>query len=114
MCVVTNSGRKQSIHQFSKKYERFPHFMHYHYLIHIENITINLKSSPETSEHFKEIVNGIYFLIAKPLTDVLKITDDLSSPYLDLILHTNICWLNCGDAVARVWKVFKEIKAYIS
>lgn len=60
------------------------------------------------------IVN-VNSLVAKPLNKHMLTVhiNDLSAAYSELILHMDIHWLSHGDPVTRIWKVFKEVKAYI-
>ena len=55
-------------------------------------------------------------MVSKPLNKrLLKVfLHDLSAPHSELILHADVCWLSRGEAITSVWKVFEEIKAFVS
>jgi zinc finger BED domain-containing protein 5/7/8/9 len=121
VCVVTDGapsmvGKNKGFVALLKNDEHFPPFVHYHCLIHVENLASYLKSVPEISEQLKLIIKLINFLVSKPLNKrLLKVfLHDLSAPHSELILHADVRWLSRGEAITRVWKVFEEIKAFIS
>ncbi|XP_063220238.1 SCAN domain-containing protein 3-like isoform X1 [Bacillus rossius redtenbacheri] len=121
VCVVTDGapsmvGKNKGFVTLLKKDERFPSFIHFHCLIHVENLASHFQSVPEIPEHFKVIVKVINFFAAKPLNKCLLrvFLQDLSAPHFDLILHTDVRWLSRGKTISCVWELFEEIKAFIS
>ena len=106
-------GKNKGFIALCKKDESFSNFMFYHCIIHQEALCCKILPFEHVMKIVTKIINSIR---AAPLQHRLfkALLEDTEDKEHDLILHTEIRWLNKGKVLTGFLSLIEEIKTFIN
>lgn len=91
----------------------FPHFAHYHCIIHQEALCAKVLRFEHVMKIVVKIINSIR-AAAMQHRLFRELLQDEDAEYVDLILHTEVRWLSRGKVLVRFLSLINEIQLFLA